>query len=84
MPEPTPAEPHFRMDDDGRHLWYSHQCINVHPDFLESDGTIETMLPLGPGGWIVDSREPMTVRPSILCRSCQTHGFITDGKWVSV
>lgn len=31
--------------------------------------------------WTVESWEPLTVSPSILC-SCGDHGFIRAGKWV--
>ena len=31
--------------------------------------------------WQVESWEPLTVSPSILC-SCGDHGFIRGGKWV--
>lgn len=33
-------------------------------------------------GWTVESREPLTLSPLILCRVCKLHGFIRDGKWV--
>jgi hypothetical protein len=32
--------------------------------------------------WDVVQREPLTLTPSILCRTCGNHGHITDGKWV--
>jgi hypothetical protein len=32
--------------------------------------------------WQVESWEPLTLSPSILC-SCGDHGFIRNGKWVS-
>lgn len=32
--------------------------------------------------WEVHSIEPLTITPSLLCRSCGDHGFITNGKWV--
>jgi hypothetical protein len=32
--------------------------------------------------WKVESDEPFTISPSILCRACGDHGFIRDGKWV--
>ena len=32
--------------------------------------------------WDVQSWEPFTCTPSLLCRVCGDHGFITDGKWV--
>ena len=33
--------------------------------------------------WQVQSWEPLTITPSVLC-SCGWHGFITDGKWRSL
>lgn len=35
-----------------------------------------------PHGWTLESKEPLTVSPSVLC-SCGHHGFVRDGKWVS-
>lgn len=32
--------------------------------------------------WTVQSWEPLTVSPSLLCRACGDHGFIRDGRWV--
>jgi hypothetical protein len=32
--------------------------------------------------WKVESEEPLTLSPSILCRACGDHGFIREGKWV--
>lgn len=32
--------------------------------------------------WKVESVEPLTLSPSILCRACGDHGFIRKGKWV--
>lgn len=40
----------------------------------EFDNTITT--------WDVISLDPLTLSPSILCRACGDHGFITNGKWV--
>jgi hypothetical protein len=31
--------------------------------------------------WTVESWEPLTISPSVLC-SCGDHGFIREGKWV--
>ena len=31
--------------------------------------------------WQVVSEEPLTLTPSILCRTCGDHGFIENGKW---
>lgn len=32
--------------------------------------------------WTVESQEPLTLSPSLLCRTCGHHGFIRDGRWV--
>lgn len=32
--------------------------------------------------WEVQSFEPLTISPSLLCRACGDHGFIREGKWV--
>ncbi len=33
-------------------------------------------------GWDVLSENPLTLSPSLLCRACQHHGFVREGKWV--
>lgn len=40
------------------------------------------LLPNGPF-WTLVSLEPLTITPSLLCRLCGDHGFITDGQWVA-
>jgi hypothetical protein len=32
--------------------------------------------------WHVESWEPFTLSPSLLCRRCGDHGFIQNGRWV--
>jgi hypothetical protein len=32
--------------------------------------------------WAVESWDPLTISPSLLCMRCGDHGFIRDGKWV--
>lgn len=32
--------------------------------------------------WTVESWEPLTISPSLLCLTCGDHGFIRDGRWV--
>jgi hypothetical protein len=34
--------------------------------------------------WHLESMEPLTVSPSLLCRSCGSHGWIRQGRWVDV
>lgn len=57
-------------------LDYWHACR----DGVVRDGFI----PLDDGvrGWRLDSREPLTISPSLLCRACGHHGWIKAGRWV--
>ncbi len=32
--------------------------------------------------WKLESENPLTLSPSLLCRTCGHHGFIREGKWV--
>lgn len=32
--------------------------------------------------WDVIQDEPLTLTPSILCRGCGDHGFVTNGRWI--
>jgi hypothetical protein len=32
--------------------------------------------------WTVESLDPLTISPSLLCRGCGDHGFIREGRWV--
>lgn len=32
-------------------------------------------------GWVVESEEPLTISPSLLCMTCGHHGHIRAGKW---
>ena len=32
--------------------------------------------------WTVESLDPLTISPSLLCRLCGDHGFIRGGRWV--
>ena len=36
----------------------------------------------GHQSWDVVSWDPLTLTPSLLCRSCGDHGHITNGRWV--
>lgn len=44
----------------------------------------ESMRRVDPNGpkWAVESWEPLTLSPSLLCMACGDHGFIRGGKWV--
>ena len=79
--------PEVRLHDGGKHILWSHECD--HEGLDGSRWLADTMLPAvmdpPPGrrwAWIVEQVEPLTVSPSILCRSCGEHGFWRDGRWV--
>lgn len=61
-----------RFPDD---LWWLHRCKHaLVPARIDvTSGTMHTLV----------SRDPLHIEPSILCRSCNDHGFIRDGKWVA-
>lgn len=68
--------PHWEFDGDHHVTWW-HACTG-HPGFDE----VPCGIPLGGNGWTLVSKEPLTISPSLLCRGCGTHGFITNGQWV--
>lgn len=45
------------------------------------EGEVARRIEPGKPVWSVESWEPLTVSPSLLC-SCGDHGFIRDGRWV--
>lgn len=67
-----------RPDDDQAFCHERGYCEGaIHPD------TPETRQILKPDAlWQVESWEPLTLSPSLLCH-CSDHGFIRDGRWVS-
>lgn len=42
----------------------------------------EGVNPVDPRGWKVQSLDPLTLLPSLLCLTCRHHGFIRTGKWI--
>ena len=48
--------------------------------FVAFAGLPEQIAP-GPPTWTVESWEPLTLSPSLLCRACGDHGFIRAGRW---
>jgi hypothetical protein len=50
--------------------------------FVTFDGEVQRQVePNRPNRWTVESRDPLTLSPSVLC-SCGDHGFIREGRWV--
>ena len=66
----------------------------VHVGYIETHARPDTGEPcsgmiathaeydVGRPHWTIVQQDPITLTPSILCRSCGAHGWIRDGKWV--
>jgi hypothetical protein len=65
----------------GAHVYHrtpeGRDCVG----FIVFDGLPPEIATGGPT-WTVESWEPLTVSPSLLC-SCGDHGFIRNGRWVA-
>lgn len=35
----------------------------------------------GKAYWTIESEEPLTLSPSLLCTACGDHGWVRDGAW---
>lgn len=70
-------------DVDKYCLLLGHQCKDRWtPNGCTLDGPVSREIDAGRAGWQVESWEPLTLSPSLLCRSCGLHGFIREGRWV--
>jgi hypothetical protein len=72
----TPDEPRFganvsHLDGNGQ------ECEG----FVTFDGPIQQKVSPSVPKWTVESWEPLTLSPSLLCQ-CGDHGHIRDGKWI--
>ena len=47
-------------------------CVNPGPDDVKYNRDV----------WTMESEEPLSLTPSLLCTTCGEHGFVRDGKWV--
>jgi hypothetical protein len=66
------------------HIAYLHKCSI---EGLERHrGLAFAAVPVSDSGagrdWKLEHREPLTISPSLLCMTCNHHGFIRDGKWI--
>lgn len=50
--------------------------------FVTFDGEVQRELEAGRPRWTVQSWDPLTLSPSVLCRRCGDHGWVRDGRWV--
>lgn len=75
----------FKRDADGNEigLFEWHDCAH---DFCAGGIYFDNeharrAWPRGPF-WTVETREPLTISPSLACGNCGHHGFIRSGVWV--
>ena len=61
---------HQRLDGGG-------ECVGIVIFDLPDTGAMG----YGDHTWKVESLEPLTISPSVLCRRCGDHGFIRNGRW---
>ena len=75
----------FHHEPEGQlHIAYRHLCKHNADDPTEHLAFAAVPVSdLGSGrDWKLEQLEPLTISPSLLCMSCQHHGFIREGKWV--
>ena len=71
-----------RVEKAGVTVWHKHrstgeECLSaIHFDLPEVRAYTKGHV------WQVESWDPLTVSPSLLCTACGDHGFIRDGRWV--
>lgn len=68
-----------------------HTCRDNNGEPYDGQGSvpIDPRILIGSPHWTITagqmgSFEGLTLSPSILCQRCGLHGYIIDGKWVSV
>ena len=49
--------------------------------FVTFAGDVQAKVHPGAPKWTVESWEPLTLSPSLLCH-CGDHGFVRQGRWV--
>lgn len=65
-----------------RGLYNTNRELGRCSGYVSFDG--ETMRRISPNSqmWTVESFDPLTISPSVLCCACGHHGFIRQGLWV--
>ena len=59
----------------------------THPCAKRGGEVVQDFIPVAPypdpvESWSLDSRDPITMSPSIQYTCCGLHGFIREGRWV--
>lgn len=68
--------PTFRKDTQNPTWW--HWCTR------DQSTQVPGWAAAGTGRHQLVSEEPLHLEPSLLCGDCGTHGFIREGRWISV
>ena len=67
-------------------VWYEHKKPNGEDCLgaITLDGEVARAIAPNQAKWTVESWDPFTVSPSLLCMApgCGDHGFIRGGRWV--
>ena len=74
----------FRYEPDGQlHIAYRHECRAADdPKSHVAFAAVPVSITGEGRDWKLDQLEPLTISPSLLCMTCNHHGFIRAGKWV--
>jgi len=75
---------------EGSHAgWKEGDVLGVlltHPCSKRGGEVVQDFIPVNYLGsahdWKLESRDPITISPSVSYTCCGTHGFLRDGKWV--
>lgn len=72
-------------------LEYKGQWVAIHDYHKDKEGEwcvgyvpfdVASEIRTGGDHWTIESWDPLTLSPSLLCRTCGNHGFIRRGVWV--
>lgn len=84
-----PLEP---LDDDHviQRLFHDKRLVGFNDNHRRTDGTwcsgyvaFEAFKVFVKSGHQLISEDPLHVEPSLGCRSCPSHGFIREGRWIN-
>lgn len=72
---------------DIRFIHYENEIIGLeelHPKFGNKNQTCGSTIFFDEDGWDLLCQDPLVVWPSIVCKNCNSHGFIIEGTWLEL
>jgi hypothetical protein len=91
MPEETPIQ-YADFDDFREHGTAGDYCIVLYEGKVQGIAikcrgcSRESYLPISDSpatpSWSIQNYSPLTLAPSCLCRACNWHGYLTNGRWI--